>query len=56
MCLAEYEVKRQKESGNDVLTMQPMDWPAELGGGRPMDRLVGDDYSELQDLATTLTR
>jgi len=27
MCLAEYEVKRQKEWGNDVLTTQPMDRP-----------------------------
>ena len=49
MCLAEYEVKRRKESGNDVLTMRPMDWPAEPRLSRRMDRTVGDDYDELQD-------
>jgi hypothetical protein len=30
--------------------MQPMDWPAEPRRlSRQMDRLIGDDYSELQD-------
>ena len=26
-------MKRQKEWGNDVLTMQPMDWPVEQANG-----------------------